>query len=74
MATIDDRAVYVDPVSHEYVEPGTEAGKSFYNGKTYHFKTRTNLAVFREDPQLWVPTPHATMVSSSLDPTDDSED
>jgi YHS domain-containing protein len=68
MATATDRRnVFVDPVSHEPVEPGQVAGRSFYNGHTYHFKTLVNKRTFDEDPQLWVSTPHASQNSSNID-------
>lgn len=63
----DRRNVWTDPVSHELVEPGYDAGRSFYNGHTYHFQSRVNKQTFDDDPQLWISTPHASMNSAAID-------
>ena len=63
----DNRNVYVDPVSHEPVDPNNFAGRVHFNGHTYHFATIENKMVFADDPQLWVSTPHASMNSSNID-------
>ena len=61
--------VWTDAVSHVEVDPDRAKHRSFYNGKMYHFADLTNKRVFDEDPQLWVPTAHASEISSHLSPT-----
>lgn len=67
MATNDaGHDVWVDAVSHEPVDPKTAKHRSFYNGKMYHFADMVNKKTFDDDPQLWIPTPHATETSANL--------
>jgi YHS domain-containing protein len=68
---VKDHDVFVDPISHHAVSPETARVKSFYNGRMYYFEDRTNKQVFERDPELWIPTPHASMNSSSISPTDE---
>jgi YHS domain-containing protein len=63
----DRRIVNIDPVSHEEVDPDQAAGRSYYRGRTYHFATLVNKRTFDDDPQLWIPTPHASMNSANID-------
>jgi YHS domain-containing protein len=65
------RDVFVDPVSHESVDPRHAAAKSFYNGRMYHFATLVNKRTFEEDPELWIPTPHASLNSANIFPEDE---
>jgi len=62
----DGRTVMIDPVSHEPVEPGMAAGRSFFNGHTYHFRTLVNKRTFDDDPELWISTPHSSMNSAAI--------
>lgn len=63
----DLRNVYVDPISHEQVDPQGYAARSFFNGHTYHFGSVLNKQIFDDDPQLWISTPHASMNSANID-------
>ena len=67
----DERDVWVDPVSHEAVDPQQSRHQSFYSGHMYHFTTLVNKQTFDQDPQLWVPTAHGSLNSANLDPTED---
>jgi YHS domain-containing protein len=62
----NDHDIWVDAVSHDVVDPAHSHDRSFYNGKMYHFVDGVNKGVFDSDPQLWVPTAHASETSSSL--------
>ncbi len=62
----EQRDVWVDAVSHAPVEPGRADHRSFYAGHMYHFETLVNKQTFDEDPQLWIPTAHASVTSASL--------
>jgi len=64
---VDTRNVYVDPVSHEQVDPNHFAARTHFNGRTYHFATVENKQIFNDDPMLWISTPHASMNSSNID-------
>ncbi|MCW3058426.1 MAG: hypothetical protein JWQ02_247 [Capsulimonas sp.] len=68
---LDERDVFVDPVSHIAVDPNNNVGHVFYNGHMYYFSNLTNLQTFKEDPQLWISTAHASMSSSSITPVAD---
>ena len=48
------------------MDPAQSRDRSFYNGKMYHFVDGVNKGMFDSDPQLWVPTAHASETSSSL--------
>ncbi|MDQ2801062.1 MAG: YHS domain-containing protein [Armatimonadota bacterium] len=65
--------VWTDPVSHVAVDPDTAKHRSFYAGKMYHFADLVNKRTFDEDPQLWIPTPHASETSASLSPGEGPE-
>ena len=65
--------VWVDPVSHEAVDPDKSRLQSFYAGKHYHFADAINKRTFDDDPQLWVSTPHVSETSASLSPTGEPE-
>ena len=62
----DGRRVELDPVSHLEVDPDRAVAKSFYRGHMYYFTSRVNKETFDDDPQLWIPTPHASMTSAAL--------
>ncbi len=64
---VDTRNVYVDPVSHEQVDPNNYAARYHFNGRTYHFATVENKQIFNDDPMLWISTPHASVNSSNID-------
>jgi YHS domain-containing protein len=66
--SFDERDVFVDPVSHEDVDPENFAGRSYYHGHMYYFTSRVNKDMFDDDPELWVPTPHASLTSASMAP------
>ncbi len=68
---ITDHDVWVDPVSHEAVDPAKSKDRSFFNGKMYHFNDGVNKRTFDEDPELWISTPHASETSASLTPVAD---
>lgn len=68
---IENREVWVDAVSHEPVDPKLSKHRSFYAGHMYHFATLINKQTFDQDPQLWIPTAHASLNSANLDPTED---
>jgi len=68
---VSDHDVWVDPVSHQPVDPARSKDRSFFNGKMYHFVDRVNKRTFDEDPELWVSTPHASETSASLTPVAD---
>ena len=57
-----------DPVSHRAIDPRRAHGKSFYRHTMYYFESRVNKTTFDEDPELWIPTPHASLTSSSIAP------
>ena len=61
--------VWVDPVTHQAVDPGASSHQSFYDGRHYHFADLTSKQTFDEDPQLWVSTPHASETSAHITPT-----
>ena len=65
--------VWVDPVTHQQVDPRTSPHQSFYAGKHYHFADLTSKLIFDADPQLWVSTPHASDTSASLSPIGEPE-
>jgi YHS domain-containing protein len=69
--SIDERDVFVDPVSHQSVDPDSFAGRSYYNGHMYYFTSRVNKDTFDDDPELWVPTPHCSLTSANLTPVAD---
>ncbi len=62
------RDVWVDPVSHEAVDPARAAGQSFYAGHMYHFASRANKDTFDSDPQVWISTPHVSETSADIAP------
>ena len=66
-----DNETAVDPVSHEEVDVRRAAGTSHYLHRTYYFATKVNKQIFDDDPQLWVPTPHASVTSANLPPEDE---
>jgi YHS domain-containing protein len=63
---IAERDVWTDPVSHQPVDQATAKHQSFYAGHMYHFGTLVNKQTFDQDPELWIPTPHASVTSASL--------
>lgn len=69
---IEERDVWVDPVSHQPVERGAPH-RSFYAGHMYHFTTLVNKQTFDQDPQLWVPTAHASVTSATLSPIGEAQ-
>ena len=64
---VDSHNVYVDPVTHEAVDPAHYAARYHYNGRNYHFASVESKKMFESDPMLWVSTPHASMNSSNID-------
>ena len=69
----DDRDVWVDPVSHQPVDPAHSKHRSFYAGHMYHFVDRVNKETFDQDPQLWIPTAHASETSAALSPIGEAQ-
>lgn len=69
----DARDIYVDPVSHEAVDPAPDAGRSFYAGHMYHFASRANKDTFDDDPELWVSTAHVSQTSAHVSPIGEPE-
>jgi YHS domain-containing protein len=69
--TAGDHDVFVDPVSHEQVDPQHAAARSFYRGVMYHFASVVDKMTFEDDPELWIPTPHASMTSANISPDDE---
>ncbi len=65
--------VWIDPVSHQPVDPAKSRDRSFYAGKMYHFEDNVNKRTFDDDPQLWVSTAHASDISSSLSPIGEAQ-
>lgn len=63
---IEERDVWVDPVSHQPVDRVTSHNRSFYAGHMYHFASLVNKQTFDQDPQLWVPTAHASVTSAAI--------
>ena len=70
---VEERDVWVDPVGHQAVEPATAEHQSFYAGHMYHFASLVNKQTFDQDPQLWVPTAHASVTSASLSTTGEAK-
>lgn len=68
---IEERDVWVDPISHEAVDPQRSKHRSFHAGHMYHFASLTNKQQFDEDPELWVPAPHAVQTSAHITSYDD---
>ena len=60
-----------DPVGHQSVNPDTARWKHFYNGRMYYFTSEENKRTFKEDPQLWVSTPHGSVSPGAIEPVND---
>lgn len=69
----DERDVWVDAVSHQAVDWSASHHRSFYAGHMYHFVSLSNKQTFDQDPQLWVPTAHASVTSATLSPIGEAQ-
>jgi Cu+-exporting ATPase len=48
---------HMDPVCKMEVEPGEEAGKSVFQGKTYYFCSDEDKQLFDKNPEKYVKAP-----------------
>ena len=60
-----------DPVGHQTVNPDKAHWKHPYNGRMYYFTSEENRKIFRENPQLWVATPHGSVSPGFIEPVND---
>lgn len=66
--TETDPESWVDPVSHQAIDPRTSLHQSFHAGQHYYFADLTNKQTFDADPQLWVAAPYLSQTPVSLSP------